>query len=350
MKVLISGAGSIGLRHGRNVSALDAGVVAFADPDLMGRGAAAAEFGAPVFASLAEGLAWGPDLVVVASPTHLHIAQATEAALCGCHLFVEKPLGHSLEGAETLGRLVRTRRLLTLVGCNMRFHPGPAKVKKLLTDQAIGKPMFARIHTGSYLPAWRPSSDYRKSYSAQIAKGGGCILDCVHEIDLARWYLGEIDNVSCIAGRLSSLEIETEDFAALTCRHQNGAVSEIHLDYVQRTYERGCQIVGELGAIWWDYRAGTVRWFDATRESWTTFHQPPSWQVNDMYVAELRHFMRCLDGFEQPALTVPEAVRVMKIVMAAKRSAESGQVASTACNEHDYYAHTSPDELHPVAR
>src|SRR5262249_30026105 len=151
-----------------------------------------------------------------------------------------------------LKSLVREKKLTSLVGCNMRFHPGPARVKQLLEEEALGKILFARIHAGSYLPEWRPGSDYRSNYAAKAATGGGCLLDCIHEIDLARWYLGEVESVYCCAGHLSSLEMETEDVASLICQHTNGAVSEIHLDYVQRTYERGCQIVGEQGSIFWD--------------------------------------------------------------------------------------------------
>ncbi len=147
-------------------------------------------------------------------------------------------------------------------------------MKQLLDEKRLGKLLFARVHCGSYLPDWRPGTDYRQNYAAREETGGGCILDCIHEIDLARWYLGEVEEVSCTAGHLSALEIDTEDVAILVCRHSNGAISEIHLDYVQRTYERGCQIVGEKGTIFWDFTNKQVRWYDATRGQWEIFDQP----------------------------------------------------------------------------
>ena len=188
----------------------------------------------------------------------------------------------------------------------MRFHPGPARVKQLIDDGQLGKILFARIHTGSYLPEWRPGSDYRSNYAAKTATGGGCLLDCIHEIDLARWYLGEIASVFCCVGHLSSLEIETEDVASLICRHANGAISEIHLDYVQRTYERGCQIVGEQGSAFWDFNGKEVRWFNALSKEWKTYLQPETWEINQMYLDEMRHFLDCVSSHRETMLPIPD--------------------------------------------
>jgi predicted dehydrogenase len=154
--------------------------------------------------------------------------------------------------------------------------------------------------------------------------GGGCLLDCIHEIDLARWYLGEVTQVFCAAGQLSSLELEVEDVAALICKHADGALSEIHLDYVQRTYERGCQIVGERGSIFWDYKEGCVRWFDSGKDAWNTYAQPDGWGANQMYLDELTHFLDCVRAGKTTTLPVPEALEVMRIVFAAKASIDAG--------------------------
>ncbi|RQW80498.1 MAG: gfo/Idh/MocA family oxidoreductase, partial [Methanothrix sp.] len=279
--------------------------------------------------NLEEGLDWRPDFAVIASPTDLHAMQALQAARSGCHLFIEKPLSHTEAGLKELQEEISGRNLITLVGCNMRFHPGPAKVKELLEHNAIGKILFARVHTGSYLPQWRPGQDYLKSYSANASMGGGCILDCIHEIDLARWYLGEMEDVFCRAEHLSSMKMDVEDTAILVCKHFSGALSEVHLDYVQRTYERGCQIAGEDGSIFWDYRQGQVRWFDASSDQWKTYSQAGGWTVNQMYIDEMRHFLRCLEEGAPTMLPVDDAARLMNVVFAAKRSAATGRTVRT---------------------
>lgn len=329
MKVLVIGGGSIGKRHLANLRMLGLTDLALVEPDAERRGLVCSEVGAAGFGTEDEGLRWRPEAVVVASPSHLHVRHALAASERGCHLFVEKPLSHTDEGLNDLAASVERKGIVSLVGCNMRFHPGPAKVKELLGRQAIGRLLFGRLHTGSYLPGWRPWQDYRGSYSARRDMGGGCILDCIHEIDLARWYGGEVDEVFCVADHRSSLEIETEDYAFLLCRHANGATSEVHLDYCQRTYERGCQIVGEKGSIFWDFRLRTVRWYDAEMDRWSDFPEPDGWELNRMYVEEMAHFLACVERGTPTTLPIGDAVNVMRVAFAAKRSSLSGRFEPT---------------------
>jgi len=238
-------------------------------------------------------------------------------------VFIEKPLSHNSDRLSELAKVVERNAIVSLVGCNMRFHPGPSRVKQLLADSAIGKVLFARLHTGSYLPGWRPGTDYRLNYAAREETGGGCILDCIHEIDLGRWYLGEVASVLCFADHLSSLEIATEDVAILVCRHEPGAMSEVHLDYVQRTYERGCQIVGESGTIFWDFNSHEVRCYQASPGTWTTFPEPAAWNLNQMYLDEMQHFLDCVRERKPTVSPIPDAVTLMDVVFAAKQSARS---------------------------
>jgi predicted dehydrogenase len=327
MKALVVGGGSIGSRHLRNLRQLGIEHLGLVEPEVSRREAVAAELPVAVFAGLKEGLAWAPDFVVVATPTHLHAGQTLDVVRAGFAVFVEKPLSHTVEHIAEIADVVERKKLTSLVGCNMRFHPGPAKVKQLLDEGRLGKILFARIHAGSYLPDWRPT-DYRANYAARVETGGGCILDYIHEIDLARWYLGDVQSVFCSARHLSSLEIETEDVAILVCRHAIGAMSEIHLDYVQRTYERGCQIVGELGSVFWGFNARTVRWFNAANKEWSVYSQPAAWEINQMYVDEMKHFLECLAEHRATTLPIPEAAAVMRIVFAAKASSEQERMVA----------------------
>jgi predicted dehydrogenase len=251
---------------------------------------------------------------------------ARQAAEQGCHLFIEKPLSSELDGTEALQRAIEARGLVALVGCNMRFHPALMKVKQLLDERLVGRVVSVRVQAGQYLPDWHPWEDYRQTYSAQRTLGGGVILDAIHEIDYVRWMLGEVEAVSCFAGKLSHLEVETEDVAAILLRFIDGAIAEVHLDYVQRAYSRTGDFIGDEGTIRWDYSAGEVRWFSAKNGDWTVYRNPDAWTPNQMYVDEIRHFIACLDGREKPSLDVTEATRVLAVALAAKTAAQEGKV------------------------
>jgi predicted dehydrogenase len=326
MRGLVVGGGSIGRRHLQNVKLLGVDRLAVVETDPERRTALASELKIDSFEDLNAGLNWSPDFVIVATPTHLHGEQTLAILEKGLPVFVEKPLCHTPTLLQKISDSVERRRVVSLVGCNMRFHPGPAQVKELLDQNRIGRILFARLQAGSYLPAWRPAQDYRTNYAAHEETGGGCILDCIHEIDLAVWYSGNVQSVLCLCGKLSSLEIKTEDVAAMVCRHESGALSEIHLDYVQRTYQRDCQIVGEQGSIFWAFDHGRVRWFDAGRGEWTVFSQPPNWDVNQMYVDEMKHFLECVREGRSTVLPIPEAISVMRTAFAAKASACQGKL------------------------
>jgi len=313
----VIGCGSIGKRHLANLKSLGVDDIVAFDPQAERR-EAAARLGASAFESLDALWERRPAVCLIATPTALHLPVALAAAQQGCHLFIEKPLSHAWDGVESLIDAVRRRHLVTLVGCNLRFHPGLRTVKRLLQEGAVGRIIAARVEVGQYLPDWHPAEDYRKNYSARQDLGGGVILDAIHEIDYVRWLIGEVAAVVCLAGRLSALEIDTEDTAALILRFAQGAIGEVHLDYVQRAYRRTCQVIGEQGTIHWDYTAGRVRWYDGRDRGWRVFSNPAGWEPNQMYVDEMSHFLACVAGAQRAELDVPEAAKVLGIALAAK--------------------------------
>jgi predicted dehydrogenase len=328
LSFLVVGCGSIGQRHIGNLLGLNAGRILACDVRSDRRDEVKIKFGVEPLECLERAWKLRPDVALITVPTSMHVPLALEAAENGCHLLIEKPLSDRIDGIDQLLSVVRNRKLVTLVACNMRFHPGLLKVKTLLEERAIGRVVAARVEVGQYLPDWHPWEDYRQGYSARRDLGGGVILDAIHEIDYARWMLGEVEAVTCFTGNLSHLEIDTEDTAAILLRFLNGTIGEIHMDYVQRAYSRTCQIIGEEGTIRWDCAAGEVRWYSATAQQWQIFRDPSGWEPNQMYLDEMRHFLKCLSGEESAALNISEAVRVLEIALAAKAASNSGKVIS----------------------
>jgi len=326
LKGLVVGGGSIGSRHLRNLSALGVTDLALVEPIAQRRKDLRREIDLVECQNLEQGLSWEPDFVVIATPTNMHAAQALDVASNGFHIFVEKPLSHTSEHLTELADEVKRQNLITLVGCNMRFHPGLMMVKKMIDENAIGNIVSARVEVGQYLPDWHPNEDYRLSYSANISMGGGIILDAIHEIDYIQWLLGDVETVFCFAGKLSHLEIDTNDTAALLLRFKSGAIGEVHLDYVQRIYSRSNHIIGDEGTIRWNYSNGETRWFSIKTKQWQVINNPPGWQPNQMYLDEMHHFLRCLEEKSEPTLDVFRGKQVLEIALAAKSSATTGRI------------------------
>ncbi|MDD4628940.1 MAG: Gfo/Idh/MocA family oxidoreductase, partial [Candidatus Peribacteraceae bacterium] len=259
-----------------------------------------------------------PAIVFVCSPTGLHVPQALAAARTGAHLFIEKPLSHTEKGIDDLRKEATKRDLICMVGCDMRFHFGPATVKKLLEEGAIGTVTHATVFTGSFLPDWRPQQDYRKSYSADPEQGGA-ILDCIHELDLALWYLGPATLRDAVLQPATSLGIPVEGTADLILQHETGAIGSVHLSFMEPGYRRFCRIEGTAGTIAWDIGEKRVTLSNPEGKTLRTFKEPAAYDLNRMYLDELRHFLDCVRKNVQPQGNLQEATIALGIALEAKR-------------------------------
>ena len=325
--ILVVGCGSIGSRHIRNLQSLGLESTAVCDSDPEQLSPAVAEFGVAGYNSFEKALdLFSPEVVLVCTPPDLHVPQAMAAVVRGAHIFVEKPLSHSLEGVRDLVEESSGKQRVVQVGYNFRFHPGLQKVKGLLEEGAIGRVLWARAEYGQYLPDWRPGQDYRQSYSGSRFMGGGIILDGSHEIDYMRWLLGEVVQVYCLADTVSDLQVDTEDTASMVLRFASGCLGEIHLDFVQRERTRNCKIVGTEGTIAWDHIEGSVSIYSIEDSDWQRLDIPCD--ANEMYLAEMEAFLHCLDGKQPPAADIDSATRVLEIALAAHRSSDTQSAVS----------------------
>ena len=317
LRIAVLGCGSIGRRHLRNLSQLGAGELYAFDPVPAALETAHNETNALCFSSLDCIWEQQPNVAVITTPSNLHVGLALEAAQHNCALFVEKPLSHTLDGLDELCSEAERRNLVTMVGCNMRFHPGPAQVKRLLDDSAIGQVIAARIHTGSYLPGWRPGTDYRQSYSAQAALGGGAILDCIHEIDLALWYFGPGDVLAAVSLPATSIGLDIEGLAEMLIRHRSEVLSSVHLNFIQRDYHRSCEVIGADGSIYWNFSEGKVRVSRPDHET-QVFEQPADWTVNQMYVDEIRYFLDCVQNNTPTVNSLQRGLETLQVALTVK--------------------------------
>ena len=320
-RILIAGLGSIGLRHLNNLLQLGVEDILL----LRTRNEPIKEAPhLPIFTKLEDALNQKPDAVIVSNPTSHHLETALPAVKAGCHLFLEKPLSHTWQDVDTLLATVKQKELIGMVGFDMHFDPGLQKVHQLLKDGTIGHATAIQAQVGQYLPDWHPWEDYRKGVSARVDTGGGVILDLIHEIDYVTWLMGEAQEVISMNGRVSSLEIQTEDTAAILIRFMNNAIGTINLDYIQRTLSRSCRIVGEEGTITWDLMNQKVSWYLATDKAWHEYSYS-GFQRNDRFLAEMKHFLDCLQGKAEPEVNLESGSRSLKIALAAKESGKTGK-------------------------
>ncbi len=337
-RTLVVGCGSIGRRHARNLKSLGVRQLGFCDTSAEALRQCREELGGETFGEYAEALAkFRPEIVLICTPPVYHVEEALAALRVPAHVFIEKPLSHESSGIQGLISEARRRERVVQIGYNMRFHPGLQILKQLIDSGKIGRVLWLNVEAGQYLPDWRPWQHYRESYSARQELGGGIILDGSHELDYICWLLGRPTEVTCRAEHLSSLDVDVEDSAWIYLKFPERRRAELHLDFVQRAYTRTCKVVGETGTAYWDFNVQQVRWFSAEKPPAETAvakmpsDQPAGWNIipykfeaNDMYVAEMVHFMDSLGRGTGPMVDLEQGRDVIRVVEAAKKSSEEG--------------------------
>ena len=116
---------------------------------------------------------------------------ALKLAEAGLDMFVEKPLSHNMKDVYRLCKMIKREKIISLMGCNLRFNKALQEVKYLIEHNTIGKILSVKAECGTYLPSWHPYENYSKGYSARDDLGGGVVLTCIHEIDYLYWFFGK---------------------------------------------------------------------------------------------------------------------------------------------------------------
>ncbi len=318
LQVLVAGCGSIGRRHLRNLKALGARKLWAFDPSDKAFQKARSEVrNLERLLNLNDAKRAGIECALICTPTAFHLKPAETLARQRIHLFIEKPVAHDSAKGKALVKLARANRLITLTGCNYRFHPGIAAAKKAMAKGFIGRWISARLEYGMYLPDWHPWEDYRFGYSARKGLGGGVLLDRIHEIDLAGWLLGNPRRVVGFARRASSLQIETEDNVEIIFEYPGNALASIHLDYIKRNRTGRIEITGEKGTLLFEFENnrlslhgphGTKRLWQRANYDWNKMYRDEITYFLNQVAAKRKTFYDAADGLATVRLT--EQVRL----------------------------------------
>lgn len=322
-RFLVVGLGSIGQRHLGNLRQLvpDSRIAA-----LRHRPDSVAVPGCDLqLHDMDEVSSFAPDAAIIAGPASTHIPAALALAGMGVPLLIEKPISDSTDGLTQLIQAVEGRGLVAMIGYNLRFKRSLARVRQLVDGGSIGQVLAVRAEVGQYLPDWRPSSDYRRTVSAQAGLGGGALLELSHEIDYLYWLFGMPARVTCRGGKLSELEIDVEDVVELCMEYDSPKrLVSVHLDFVQRVPYRGCRFVGTEGTLVWDGIGDVVTLLHPGAEP--RHEQLATADRNETYVAELEHFLECIRLGRKPDIDLRSGYDVLAIVESAKRSLHNATI------------------------
>lgn len=321
MKVLaVVGMGSIAKRHVRNLRELhpkakiysvsasgkNTGVLAHADGIL----------------ALDELILLKPDYVIIASPAPYHVEVARKLITKNIKILIEKPLAQSMRDCVALQDTLQHHNVGSVaVGYCLRFLPSTQVVKDFLDRGGIGKIYNIRAIAGQYLPDWRSDKHYKESVSANKSLGGGVLLELSHELDYLYWLVGDLSLQYSSLQSTNELDLEVEDIANLVLINKDKVLITLHLDFIQKSAQRTCEIIGENGRLEWNLNSNSVVFLDATGSE--VLFSEPEYDKNRMYLDMLREFEHTSHRLNSKLATVDSAAKIVQIIEKAKSTKTS---------------------------
>ncbi len=332
MRALIVGLGSIGKRHLRNLRAIlpTAEITVWRQHGRSGNDIDFYPQANKFVYSLEDALNTRPEIAIIANPASYHIKTGLELAHAGTSLLVEKPISNQVEAVSDLIELCTSQSLTLMTGYNLRFQPALQALQQQVREGIIGQVLCLQAEVGQYLPEWRPDSNYSQGVSAQRQLGGGVVLELSHELDYARWLMGEIATVSAQTKKLSDLAVDVEDTANIQLTFTSGAIGNLHLNMIQRDNSRTCKLIGTEGSLLWNGITSEVSLYSANTRAWQQIFATKDNDRNEMFVNELKHFLNCVTSGSKPLVTGEDGLRILEIALAVHESSRLQKTVTIA--------------------
>lgn len=232
LTVAIIGCGRIGSRHAKVIQSDLFGkvrLIAAADVNPSKKIKFSESFGIPCFSTTNELLHSLPsnlNLAIVCTSSGDHFRTAKEILNSGINVLIEKPITLRLSDAEELIKLAERNRLKIYVVKQNRFNPAIQFSHKAFKDGVIGKPFFASIRV-----LWCRNLDYYQQDSWRgtwSLDGGALINQAIHHLDILQWFLGDVDSVSAIGGKVNNPR-DAFDTIAGYVRFKNGVIASVQV-------------------------------------------------------------------------------------------------------------------------
>lgn len=303
-KIAFCGLGSIGKRHLRNTVRYlqEQGCDYQIDAIRSGAGAALDESLAQYISrqyTYDDEIPQDYDIIFITNPTAKHGECIKRYQNCTKSMFIEKPVVSDTDwDFSTL-----PEELICYVACPLRYTKTLQYVKEHIDCDAA---YSVRAICSTYLPDWRPGEDYRNTYSAHKAMGGGVAIDLIHEWDYLVWLFGRPKQVESIQRKISALETDSEDIAVYMGCSDN-RVYELHLDYFGREEKRSLEIYLPSDTITADLRNGRIH-FAGSGETITMFEDRDAYQQK-----EIAHFFDIINGVCENDNEIEEAMKMLAL-------------------------------------
>jgi UDP-N-acetylglucosamine 3-dehydrogenase len=320
VRIGVVGAGTIGRVHvGAWRAILGADVVAVADPDEAAGRAVAEAVGARYYPDV-EALVSHPglDLVDVTVPTPAHRVTVEVALAAGFPVICEKPLARTVEDGTAMVEAARRAGRPLFVAHVVRFFPEYVALRDLVRDGVLGGIGTVRLFRGGPFPQGH------RAWYQDARQSGGVILDLMlHDLDFLRWAFGEPANLYAVTRADPERVVTT--YAQASFQMASGAIAYVEASWAHPTFHTWFEVAGDRGLAAHDSRESDPLRLERTRGEVPArpgVAVPARLGAENPYVAELRHFLQCLERGDTPRVTAEDALASLRLALAVEAAAE----------------------------
>lgn len=274
-----------------------------------------------------------PDLVAISTESGKHAKIALDCIQAGCHLIIEKPIALSIEDADKI-ILEAKKRNVKVCACHQnRFNKSIQKIREAIEKKRFGRLFYATAHI-----RWARDYEYyaRANWRGTWMQDGGALMNqCIHDIDLLRWMMGdEVDEVIGMTDRLSHNYIEAEDLGIALIKFTNGGygIVEGTVDVYPKNLEETLYIFGEKGTVKAGGEAVNIieEWnfadyLDTAEEVKREYHEAPPNVYGFGHSRLYADVIEAIENDREPYVNAEAGKRALELVLAIYESAATGQ-------------------------
>ncbi len=239
------------------------------------------------------------DAIFITNPTYLHYKTILDMKDRSRFFFVEKPV---FDDVNVDTSVLDEENNTYYVACPLRYTRVLLRAKEILDKEKV---LSVRATSSSYLPDWRPGTDYRTTYSAHKDQGGGVKIDLIHEWDYLIHLFGFPESVKQFYGKYSELEIDSEDIAIYIAEYKDKLI-ELHLDYFGKLTQRYLEVITTDNVYVFDIANSNIKKNGSIVEE---YNEKP----NDKYMEEMRYFYKLTNNALPNVNSIRNAVNTMNI-------------------------------------
>ncbi len=268
------------------------------------------------------------DLVLVATPDHLHFEICKAAIEAGKHVLVEKPLTVDLDEADKLIEIVKRSGLKLMACFSHRWIPSYWATHERVAASKIGRPVMAYARKNDRI--WVPT----KMLGWAAGTTPAWFLSS-HDIDLVTWWMGDRATevyATAVWGVLRKRGIETPDAVQAQVRFAGGGVATfescwIYPDTFPSMTDSYIELVGEAGVIHLDRKDEQLHVASEEAYEWPRIAIMPkiAGKQQGALTEVVQHFIACVRDDKQPLVTLESSRQVTAILDALHRSIASGK-------------------------